>query len=173
MRTAFLVGLLAAAGLKAQTDPLEKALRTGGDRPGDLAFELRVADARNVFRPGEPIVLEMLFRAEEAGKYRVQGSLSPWFEMDAVDRFEVDPEPAKDSLVSHFKLAAAGLNWTSSVTPLAGEEIAVPIESNGALRLISPGTYKVRAATRRVSVFDIEGSPRSNPTPLTLVLRSY
>lgn len=137
------------------------------ENPPDVRFTLAAKDGRTTFRMGEPVDVELRFRADTPGKYVIAAFPDNRFVRLAL--FDVFTAEPKDGVADPLGDIPAQLGHGISalphaVRPLDGNIVSVERQVNEWLSFRKPGRYRITAETTRVR--------RSDPASRPLRLRS-
>jgi hypothetical protein len=138
----------------------------------DVSVSLALKGSRTQFRMGEIIPMELRYRADQAGKYRVTTFSNPHWE-SSVDQLTAEPkegtaDPNGDMPPCHC--ASSGMGH--SVQALASDAVAVDRDANDWISFRKGGHYRIAAETSRVT--PVRGKPgpvklRSNAVEIEIV----
>ena len=156
LRLLLLLIVSLGVAVAADAEALAEALRTGGDRPPDATFELRLTAPKKVFQPGEPIDAEMVIQEASPEAYGVSTRTS----RDR-DLLVADPAPRSGSIAELLGVQECKVRRPKREELPSGESSTViPFDLRSCLYLTGPGAYEVRMVTRRVFRRTNDGSGR-------------
>jgi hypothetical protein len=128
----------------------------------DVSVTLAVKGSRTEFRMGETIPMELRFRSEHPGKYRVPTFSDPHWE-GSLDTLSAEPKENTADPHGDMPPCNCGSSGPSqSFRPLGSDALVVDRDANDWISFRKPGRYRIVAETSRANL----GPGPPNPVKL-------